>query len=82
MVNPDDETNAFQEMTIADPGHRGHRLGTIIKIENQRLLRRYRPMQRYVHTCNAESNDFMIDINEAVGYRVVDAWVGYQKRLG
>ena len=81
-VNPGHETDAFQGITIVDSEHRGHRLGSIVKIENQRLLRRYRPMLRYVHTWNAESNDFMIDINEAVGYRAVDRWIGYQKRLG
>lgn len=81
-VNPGDESDAWQGITIVDPQDRGHRIGTILKAENQRLLRRYRPMMRYVHTWNAEENKFMININESVGYRAVDRWTAYQKKLG
>jgi hypothetical protein len=45
------------------------------------LLRSYRPRMRYVHTWNAEVNAHMIGINEAVGYRAVDRWIAYQKKL-
>lgn len=78
---PGDEVDCWQGNTIVDPEHRGHRLGTILKVENQRLLRRYRPRMRYVHTWNAEVNAHMIAINEAVGYRADDRWIAYQKKL-
>ncbi|MGH8878505.1 MAG: GNAT family N-acetyltransferase, partial [Stackebrandtia sp.] len=81
VVNPGEESHAWQEGTIVDPDHRGHRLGWIVKIENQRQLRRYRPMVRFVHTWNAETNKFMIDINEAVGYRPVNRYIAYQKKI-
>lgn len=81
-VLPGDERHCWQGDTIVDPGHRGHRIGTILKIENHRLLRSYRPRMRYVHTWNAEENAHMIGINEAVGYRAVDRWFAYQKRTG
>jgi GNAT superfamily N-acetyltransferase len=81
LVIPGDEEQCWQGNTIVDPEHRGHRLGTILKIENHRLLRSYRPRMRFVHTWNAEVNAHMIAINEAVGYRAVDRWIGYQKKL-
>lgn len=80
-VIPGDEEHCWQGNTIVDPAHRGRRLGTILKIENHRLLRDYRPRMRYVHTWNAEVNAHMIGINEAVGYRAVDRWIAYQKKL-
>jgi GNAT superfamily N-acetyltransferase len=78
---PGDEEHCWQGNTIVDPVHRGKRLGMILKIENHRLLRSYRPRMRYVHTWNAEVNAHMIGINEAVGYRAVDRWIAYQKKL-
>jgi ribosomal protein S18 acetylase RimI-like enzyme len=80
-VMPGGEEHCWQGNTIVDPEHRGHRLGTILKIENHRLLRSYRPRMRYVHTWNAEVNAHMIAINEAVGYRAVDRWIAYQRKL-
>lgn len=81
LVIPGDEEHCWQGNTIVDPRHRGRRIGTILKIENHRLLQRYRPRMRYVHTWNAEVNAHMIGINEAVGYRAVDRWIAYQKKL-
>jgi hypothetical protein len=78
---PGGEEHCWQGNTIVDPEHRGHRLGTILKVENHRQLRSYRPRMRYVHTWNAEVNAHMIAINEAVGYRAVDRWIAYQKKL-
>jgi GNAT superfamily N-acetyltransferase len=80
-VVPGDEEHCWQGNTIVDPRHRGRRLGTVLKIENHRHLMRYRPRMRYVHTWNAEVNAHMIAINEAVGYRAVDRWIAYQKKL-
>ncbi|MEU5156607.1 GNAT family N-acetyltransferase [Glycomyces sp. NPDC021274] len=81
LVFPGSELHAGQNDTIVDPAHRGKRLGTILKIANQRLLREYRPKLRYVHTWNAESNNHMIAINEAVGYRRFCRDIDVQKKL-
>ncbi|SDD43812.1 GNAT family N-acetyltransferase [Glycomyces harbinensis] len=78
---PGEELHAWQEDTIVDEKHRGHRLGMVLKIANQRLLRRYRPQIRYVHTWNAEVNDHMIAINEAMGYRALCRDFDVQKKL-
>ncbi|WP_158630472.1 GNAT family N-acetyltransferase [Glycomyces terrestris] len=81
IVFPGDEDHAGQNDTIVEERHRGHRLGTILKIANQRALRQYRPKLRYVHTWNAESNDHMIAINEAIGYRPLCRDFDVQKKL-
>ncbi|WP_198587112.1 GNAT family N-acetyltransferase [Glycomyces xiaoerkulensis] len=80
-VDPGDEDSVWQGDTIVDPGHRGRRLGTVLKIANQRRLRRHRPMVRYVITWNAEVNSHMIDINEAIGYRPFFRELAVQKKL-
>ncbi|MEU6246250.1 GNAT family N-acetyltransferase [Glycomyces sp. NPDC047010] len=80
-VTPGEELHAWQQDTIVEQKHRGHRLGMILKIANQRLMRRYRPQIRYVHTWNAEVNDHMISINEAMGYRALCRDLDVQKKL-
>jgi GNAT superfamily N-acetyltransferase len=73
--------HAFQQITIVDPDHRGHRLGLIVKIENLRLALRHEPALRSIDTWNADSNRHMIAINEAVGYRAVDIWQNWQQSI-
>ncbi|MEV3935308.1 GNAT family N-acetyltransferase [Glycomyces sp. NPDC049804] len=75
------EEHCHQGDTIVDPRFRGHRLGTLLKIANQRAVRRWRPKMRYVWTGNAVSNEHMIAINESVGYRLVCHENVYQKKL-
>ncbi|MGW4466923.1 GNAT family N-acetyltransferase [Micromonospora sp. NPDC004704] len=73
--------HAFQQITIVDPDHRGHRLGTIAKIENLRYVRSHEPALRIIDTWNAGVNDHMISINEAIGFRPVEAWNNWQLSL-
>jgi GNAT superfamily N-acetyltransferase len=70
--------HAFQQITIVEPRHRGHRLGAIVKIENLRYARAHEPELRAVDTWNAAANDHMISINEAMGFRPVDGWDNWQ----
>jgi GNAT superfamily N-acetyltransferase len=60
---------AWQGDTIVAPEHRGHRLGTLIKVANLELARLERPALRLVDTVNADSNAYMVAINEAMGFR-------------
>lgn len=78
-VNPTPDWHAWQQITIVEPRHRGHRLGVIVKIENLRYARAVRPALRVVDTYNAASNRHMIGINEAIGFRPVDAWHNWQQ---
>ena len=73
--------HAFQQITIVDPDHRGHRLGTIAKIENLRYAMSHEPALRIIDTWNAAVNDHMISINEAIGFRPVDSWNNWQLTL-
>jgi GNAT superfamily N-acetyltransferase len=68
-------------VTIADPKHRGHRLGTIIKIDAHRLARRTFPELRYVYTGNADSNVHMVAINERLGYVAYETATMFQLTL-
>ncbi|MGH3939199.1 MAG: GNAT family N-acetyltransferase [Pseudonocardiaceae bacterium] len=60
---------AEQWDTIVAPEHRGHRLGTLIKIANLELARVQRPELLVIDTWNADSNPYMVGINEAMGFR-------------
>jgi GNAT superfamily N-acetyltransferase len=78
---PEDLTHGWQWNTIVDPDHRGHRLGTWIKAANLLEVLRLHPGMRTVLTWNAASNDHMIAVNEAMGFRLWDHWGEWQARL-
>lgn len=67
-----------QDITIALPEHRGHRLGTVVKLENLAFTRLGEPELRQIDTWNAATNRHMIAINEAMGFRAVDTWPSWQ----
>ncbi|MGC5378755.1 GNAT family N-acetyltransferase [Micromonospora sp. DT68] len=73
--------HAFQQITIVDPAHRGHRLGLLAKIENLHHLLTHEPAVRVVDTFNAASNSYMVAINERLGFRPVDSWNNWQLTL-
>ncbi|WP_168801672.1 GNAT family N-acetyltransferase [Glycomyces buryatensis] len=74
-------TDGFQWITIVDPAHRGHRLGTLIKLVNLRLLREQHPHVRRIWTDNADVNAHMIDINVKMGFESVDALAEMQRKI-
>ena len=80
-TTPENPTHGWQWNTIVDPEHRGHRLGTWIKATNLLQLLEFRPQLRTLLTWNAVSNDPMIAVNEAMGFRLWDHWGEWQARL-
>jgi GNAT superfamily N-acetyltransferase len=72
---------AEQHDTSVVAGHRGHRLGLLLKTEMNLWLRDDEPQISEISTWNAESNDFMISVNEAIGYRVMGRALEFQKSL-
>lgn len=70
-----------QHDTTVARAHRGHRLGLVLKASMMDLLQREEPQVRTVETWNAESNSYMIAVNEQLGYRVMGRAIDYQRTL-
>jgi GNAT superfamily N-acetyltransferase len=80
-LNRDRPQVGYQWNTIVDPRHRGKKLGMVLKSWNHKLVTDEVPGLRWVNTWNATSNSFMIDVNEALGFRVADKWTEWQLDL-
>jgi GNAT superfamily N-acetyltransferase len=72
---------AYQIDTIVLPEHRGHRLGTLLKIANLRALAERSPATGRVLTWNAVANEPMTRVNEVLGFELVGAGTVWQKQL-
>jgi GNAT superfamily N-acetyltransferase len=72
---------ARQHDTAVARAHRGHRLGVLLKTGMLLWLAEAEPQIETVDTHNAESNDHMIAVNEALGYRVMARSVEFQTSL-
>ena len=70
-----------QHDTAVERAHRGHRLGLRLKAGMLLWLARAEPQVRLLDTWNAASNDHMISVNDALGYRVVGRKLQFQKAL-
>src|SRR6185369_8557299 len=46
--DPDQTEHAWQQITIVDPAHRGHRLGILVKVENLRHALAHEPGTRWM----------------------------------
>jgi hypothetical protein len=79
--NNDTPIHAWQNITIVDPDHRGHRLGMIVKLENLRHTLGQRPELAAIDTFNASANRHMLAINETMGFRRVDLWMQWQRTI-
>ncbi|WP_203702873.1 GNAT family N-acetyltransferase [Asanoa iriomotensis] len=80
-VNVEIPWHAFQQITLVDPDHRGHRLGALVKVQNLRTVLAASPALRAIDTWNAAVNTHMIGINEAMGFRPLDGWHNWQITL-
>ncbi|MGN6750981.1 MAG: GNAT family N-acetyltransferase [Intrasporangium sp.] len=67
--------------TLVLPEHRGHRLGLAVKVANIRELQRIDPQRKRIDTCNAETNPWMVGINVALGFEVVEELLSLKKDL-
>jgi GNAT superfamily N-acetyltransferase/L-amino acid N-acyltransferase YncA len=76
-----DSTTVYQWGTMVHRDHRGHRLGLATKAVNLRAAQAFRDDLTLVTTQNAETNDFMVSINEKLGFRPVEVAVELVKRL-
>jgi GNAT superfamily N-acetyltransferase len=68
-IAPDEPDWMYQGLTAVVRAHRGHRLGLLVKLAMLEWLARAEPQRRWIITGNAETNEHMIAINEALGYQ-------------
>ena len=71
----------WQGGTLVHKDHRGHRLGMAVKVENLRRLRDDHPGRERIVTGNDDTNRWMVEINERLGFAVVELCPAYQRRL-
>lgn len=80
-LNPLDPTHAGQGDTAVHRDHRGHRLGMLLKIEMMRWLAEVEPQIVDLTTWNHADNRYMIDVNEAIGYRLSRTFAMFERTL-
>jgi GNAT superfamily N-acetyltransferase len=67
--------------TAVDRAHRGHRLGLLLKIDMMRWLAHEQPQLESLETWNNVDNRYMINVNEAIGYRLSRVFNAYELKL-
>ena len=81
VTNPLRPTWGWQGDTAVAREHRGHRLGLLLKIDMMHWLAEVEPQLETVETFNHADNRYMIDVNEAIGYRLSRVFNTYQLSL-
>jgi GNAT superfamily N-acetyltransferase len=76
-----DSTTVFQWGTFVHREHRGHKLGLATKAINLRAVQAARDDLTLVTTQNAETNGYMVAINEQMGFAPVEVDTEFVKRL-
>ncbi len=71
----------FQWGTFVHREHRGHRLGMAVKARNLRAAQAANTRSPLITTQNAETNDYMVSINDRLGFVPVENSVELLKRL-
>jgi GNAT superfamily N-acetyltransferase/RimJ/RimL family protein N-acetyltransferase len=69
-VDPADPGWGHQIFTVVTQKHRGHRLGLKTKIAMLQWLATAEPQLERISTWNAQVNEHMIAVNEAIGYTI------------
>ncbi|HEX9041401.1 MAG TPA: GNAT family N-acetyltransferase [Trebonia sp.] len=79
VIDPECPQWGFQQLTAVVRGHRGHRLGLLVKTAMLELLAAAEPQLEWISTGNAAENAHMIAVNEQLGYEVVPpGWNFYE----
>jgi hypothetical protein len=71
-VDPDSPEWGHQGLTAVTRPHRGHRLGLLVKTAMLLLLAEAEPELDWIETGNADSNEHMIAVNEALGFESLE----------
>jgi RimJ/RimL family protein N-acetyltransferase len=78
MWNPSQPKTIGQGDTGVQPSHRGHALGKWLKAQMLERIFAERPQAEDIRTGNADSNDAMLGINRALGFRPYIAQSAWQ----
>jgi GNAT superfamily N-acetyltransferase len=78
---PREADEAHQWGTLVHPEHRGHRLGAALKVANLKALMERQPDVARVITTNAETNAWMVAINDRLGFRPVAMVPSFRRLL-
>ncbi len=76
--NPASPKIVQQGDTGVHPDHRGHALGKLLKATTLERVMRERPGVDQIRTGNADSNDAMLGINHALGFKPYIAHLNWQ----
>ena len=71
----------MQGDTAVARAHRGHRLGLLLKIDMLHWLAEAEPQLEVIETWNQADNAYMINVNEAIGYRLNRIFDTYELTL-
>jgi GNAT superfamily N-acetyltransferase len=74
-------THAGQGDTAVARDHRGHRLGMLLKIAMMHWLADEQPQLESIETWNNADNSYMINVNEAIGYRLSRIYNMFELKL-
>jgi RimJ/RimL family protein N-acetyltransferase len=77
-VDPDQDDWGYQGLTAVTRAHRGHRLGMLVKTAMLQRLSELEPRISAVETGNAASNQYMIAVNQQLGFRVTDTFQNWE----
>jgi GNAT superfamily N-acetyltransferase len=79
LIAPEAPQWGYQQLTAVIRAHRGRRLGLLVKTAMVELLAAAEPQLEFIETGNAAANSYMIAVNEALGYEVVEpGWRYYE----
>jgi GNAT superfamily N-acetyltransferase len=81
FVPRNDPDHASQDDTFVASAHRGHNLGSLLKVANLRQLERHRDGRRWLHTWTADTNRAMQTVNARFGFRPVEKTHEVEKSL-
>jgi GNAT superfamily N-acetyltransferase len=76
-----DDDEAHQWGTLVHPDHRGHRLGAAVKVANLRNLMQHDSATKRIVTTNAETNAWMVAINDRLGFVPIAVVPTLKRRL-
>ncbi len=81
LIRPETPEFGYQFDTAVSKAHRGHRLGIRLKLDMLHRLAEVEPQLTEIETWNNVDNHPMIDVNEAMGYRLSRTFETWQRTL-